>query len=76
MLSTRFNSITACVVVIEESHQETQEAFRDSGDEHFSFCAYYIGASSLLRRMGKCQDKNDDVEVTVVAVLYVVAFLL
>ena len=45
-------------------------------DEHFSFCACYIGASSLLRRMGKSQDKNDDVEVTVVAVLYVVAFLL
>ena len=42
-------------------------------DEHFSFCAYYIGASSLLRRMCKSQDKNDDVEV---AVLYVVAFLL
>ena len=45
-------------------------------DEHFSFCACYLRGSILLRRMGKCQDKNDDVEVTVVAVLYVVAFLL
>ena len=45
-------------------------------DEHFSFCACYLRGSILLRRMGKCQDKNDDVEVTVVAVLYVAAFLL
>ena len=45
-------------------------------DEHFSFCACYLRGSILLRRMGKCQDKNDDVEVSVVAVLYVVAFLL
>ena len=53
-----------------------QQALRDSDDEHFSFCAWNLGCSSLLRRMGKSQDKNDDVEVTVVAVLYVVAFLL
>ena len=45
-------------------------------DETFSFCAWYLGSSSMPRRMGKSQDKNDDVEVTVVAVLYVVAFLL
>ena len=45
-------------------------------DEHFSYCAGYLGGSSMLRRMGKCQDKNDDVEVTVVAVLYVAAFVL
>ena len=63
-------SITKKLRVDDKKH------FRNSDDEHFSFCAYYIGASSLLRRMGKCQDKNDDVEVTVVAVLCVVAFLL
>ena len=55
---------------------DNKEAFRDSDDEHFSFCACYLRGSILPRRMGKCQDKNDDVEVTVVAVLYVVAFLL
>ena len=26
-------------------------------DEHFSFCACYIGGFSLLRRMGKCQER-------------------
>ena len=53
-----------------------KEAFRDIDNEHFSFCACYLRGSILPRRMGKCQDKNDDVEVSVVAVLYVVAFLL